>query len=181
MGWPPNRPNAQDVSNTSGKFYAPNQRGLANKSGQFRDIGRNAPCRVSDAACANLADNANMTSWGLGALSYRQCKRTAFGACRSHGPTGASIASANSAPSKRPKGGSKIIAGLQCPRRTTAVGSGGPAARATAAQARHREVRCGSRCIDQHLARALCRTRHRVRTRGWPAEGVSARACGDQW
>jgi hypothetical protein len=45
MGWPPNRPNAQHVSNASGKFYAPNQRGLANKSGQFRDIRRNPPRR----------------------------------------------------------------------------------------------------------------------------------------
>ena len=41
---------------------------------------------------------------------------------------------------------------------------GHPAARATDAQARHREVRCRSRCIDQHLAHAMCRARHRVRT-----------------
>jgi hypothetical protein len=40
-----------------------------------------------------------------------------------------------------------------------------PAARAADAQVRHREVRCRSRCIDQHLAHALCRTRHCIRTR----------------
>jgi hypothetical protein len=38
-----------------------------------------------------------------GAPSSCRCRRTAFGACRSHGPTAASIASANSAPSKKQK------------------------------------------------------------------------------
>jgi hypothetical protein len=46
-----------------------------------------------------------MASWGTGAPFYRQYRRTAFGVCRSHGPTAASTSSVNSAPGKKPKGG----------------------------------------------------------------------------
>jgi hypothetical protein len=52
---------------------------------------------------------ANMTSWGTRAPFYRQYRRTAFGACRSHGPTGARIASASSATNKKPKSGLPTI------------------------------------------------------------------------
>jgi hypothetical protein len=55
-GWPTNRPNPLQLSNASDKFYAPNQRGLANKSSHFGDIRRNPPRFIATAKKRSRAE-----------------------------------------------------------------------------------------------------------------------------